>query len=371
MAEQTDDNNRWRLETPGHDGWRGPPEPMIRNKYFMVSARRPRAGAVGSVAHADGCKIPRSLPGVSRQRQGREIPEDRRVPSAAAAEHQIRGRGRAAQSIRQHAGGTARPICRPTASTARVSVPEQGPHHLGHPGSPNSARPCAGSSTTGRGRCSALQRSAVAHGMRCAPDHRGAIAEIERWRKARLSRSVAALQTGVGPPDHEALNYNLPEFDPLWACVRDVDLPDDVSCLHRARSANRPRQRRRGDQLRGALPGADHGAHRKPLRVRGARPVSESSLRHHRGRHRLGGLGAEPHWMRPTRNTTCGCAPKLKMLPSEYFKQNGFASFQEDKPGLDLAASTAWWTTSCGPTTIPHHEGHLATFGRGDRADHG
>ena len=32
----------------------------------------------------------------------------------------------------------------------------------------------------------------------------------------------------------------------------------------------------------------------------------------------------------------CFVRPKLKMLPSEYFRQNGFASFQE-LVGLDLA----------------------------------
>lgn len=29
--------------------------------------------------------------------------------------------------------------------------------------------------------------------------------------------------------------------------------------------------------------------------------------------------------------------PKLAKLPSEYFRLHGYASFQEDKPGLDLA----------------------------------
>jgi predicted TIM-barrel fold metal-dependent hydrolase len=29
--------------------------------------------------------------------------------------------------------------------------------------------------------------------------------------------------------------------------------------------------------------------------------------------------------------------PKLRQLPSEYFRQHGLASFQEDRPGLALA----------------------------------
>ena len=48
--------------------------------------------------------------------------------------------------------------------------------------------------------------------------------------------------------------------------------------------------------------------------------------------------------------------PKLKLLPSEYLRQNGFASFQEDKVGSDLARDmisliTLW------ANDYPHHEG--------------
>ena len=34
-----------------------------------------------------------------------------------------------------------------------------------------------------------------------------------------------------GPPNHEDLNYNLPDFDPLWACIQDVDLLSHFTCL--------------------------------------------------------------------------------------------------------------------------------------------
>ena len=53
--------------------------------------------------------------------------------------------------------------------------------------------------------------------------------------------------------------------------------------------------------------------------------------------------------------------PKLKMLPSEYFRQNGFASFQEDKVGLDLAESTISLITSYGQMIILTTRGHGRT----------
>ena len=49
--------------------------------------------------------------------------------------------------------------------------------------------------------------------------------------------------------------------------------------------------------------------------------------------------------------------PKLKMLPSEYFRQNGFASFQEDKVGLDLAREHHLVDNFLWANDYPHHEG--------------
>ena len=49
--------------------------------------------------------------------------------------------------------------------------------------------------------------------------------------------------------------------------------------------------------------------------------------------------------------------PKLGRLPSEYFRSHGFASFQEDGPGLDLVDE--WRLEDCflWANDYPHHEG--------------
>ena len=49
--------------------------------------------------------------------------------------------------------------------------------------------------------------------------------------------------------------------------------------------------------------------------------------------------------------------PKLDRLPSEYFKTNGFASFQEDKPGLDVAREHGLTGNFLWANDFPHHEG--------------
>ena len=49
--------------------------------------------------------------------------------------------------------------------------------------------------------------------------------------------------------------------------------------------------------------------------------------------------------------------PKLKKLPSDYFRSNGFATFQEDKPGLDLAREHNLIDNFMWANDYPHHEG--------------
>ena len=49
--------------------------------------------------------------------------------------------------------------------------------------------------------------------------------------------------------------------------------------------------------------------------------------------------------------------PKLELLPSEYFKRNGFATFGEDPPGLGTAREQGLVDNFLWANDYPHHEG--------------
>jgi hypothetical protein len=49
--------------------------------------------------------------------------------------------------------------------------------------------------------------------------------------------------------------------------------------------------------------------------------------------------------------------PKLELLPSEFFRRQGFASFQEDKVGLDLASGHDLVDNFLWANDFPYHEG--------------
>ena len=63
--------------------------------------------------------------------------------------------------------------------------------------------------------------------------------------------------------------------------------------------------------------------------------------------------------------------PKLKALPSEYFKRHGFASFQEDAPGLELLERFGLEDCFMWANDYPHHEGTWPHSAAGDRAHDG
>ena len=63
--------------------------------------------------------------------------------------------------------------------------------------------------------------------------------------------------------------------------------------------------------------------------------------------------------------------PKLELLPSEYFRRQGFATFQEDKPGLDLAREHGLVDNFMWANDFPHHEGTWPYSAQADRADDG
>jgi predicted TIM-barrel fold metal-dependent hydrolase len=49
--------------------------------------------------------------------------------------------------------------------------------------------------------------------------------------------------------------------------------------------------------------------------------------------------------------------PKLALLPSEYYRMHGFASFQEDRAGLELAEKYDLTGNFMWANDYPHHEG--------------
>ena len=84
----------------------------------------------------------------------------------------------------------------------------------------------------------------------------------------------------------------------------------------------------------------------------------QAALRHHRGRHRLGAVAARARWTRPTSKHHFWVRPKLKSLPSDYYRDARLrlvpGGHGRPRARRDATASTDnfMWAND-----YPHHEG--------------
>lgn len=189
-----------------------------------------------------------------------------------------------------------------------------------------------------------------------AGDIAGSVAEIERAARCGFRALALPCKPVWGAPDHEQPNYNQPAFDPLWAAACDADLPVTFHV-----STGRDPRTARG-----------HGGAVINYTVHSLAPTMEplvnlcaSGVIERFPRLRFGSIEAGIGWV-PWMLTAMDEAyhkhhmwvrPKLKNLPSDYFRSNGFASFGEDKPGLDLMRGCALTANFLWANDFPHHEG--------------
>ena len=164
------------------------------------------------------------------------------------------------------------------------------------------------------------------------------------------------MQTGLGPPDHEDLNYNLKEFDPLWACVTDVDLP---VTFHVSTGRDPRTSRSRG----GAV--INYTVHSLAPTMEPVVNICASGVAEQFPTLKFGSIEAGIGWVAWAIQAMDEAylkhhmfvRPKLDLLPSEYFKRQGFASFQDDKAGLDQAREHGLINNFLWTNDYPHHEG--------------
>jgi len=189
-----------------------------------------------------------------------------------------------------------------------------------------------------------------------AGDLPGALAEIERAAKRGFRGLALPCKPVWGPPDYEHANYNLPQFDPLWAAAVDCDLPITFHV-----STGRDPRTARGHG--GAV--INYAVHSLSPTLEPLVNLCAAGVIERFPKLRFGSIEAGIGWV-PWMLTAMDEAyhkhhmwvrPKLPHLPSEYFRSNGFASFGEDKPGLDLMRAYGLGENFLWANDFPHHEG--------------
>ena len=350
-----DENNRWRESTPGELSGERSSRPGAVNKYFMVSADGHVQEPNDLWATRMDKKYHHRLPGVVMDTDGKQFQKTEGFRPLRIRNFKMEGE----DALRNKAGYT--PEARLADHEAdgidcEVLFPNKGLTIWATPDAEFSQAMCHAYNDWAWevfGPCNHRMSP-----MACvaAADIAGAVDEIQRCAKLGFRGLSLPCKPVWGPPDHRQLNYNLPEFDPLWACIQDVDLPVTFHV-----STGRDPRTSRGNG--GAV--INYAVHSLAPTMEPIANLCASGVIQRFPKIVFGTVEAGIGWVpwalgaldEAYRKHHMWVRPKLDRLPSEYFRTNGFATFQEDKAGLDLAREHGLIQNFMWANDYPHHEG--------------
>ncbi len=354
-TESVDSANAWRKETPGCEGWQRTARPDDANKFFMVSAD-------GHVQEPSDLWVTRMdeayrerLPGVIVDGKGNKFQKTEGFRPLKLQNIPFEGEDK----LRNQSGKTPEERIRDLAMDgveAEILFPNKGLTIWATPDADFSHAMC-------RAYNDWAWEEFADYNDRLAPMACVApgalektIQEIQRCAALGFKGLSLPCKPVWGAPDHTQLNYNLPEFDDLWACIQEVDLPITFHV-----STGRDPRTARGNG--GAV--INYAVHSLAPTMEPIANLCASGVLDRYPKLIFGTIEAGIGWVawalealdEAYRKHHMWVRPKLDRLPSEYFRTNGFASFQEDKSGLDVAREHDLVGNFLWANDFPHHEG--------------
>ncbi|MFU8815112.1 MAG: amidohydrolase family protein [Pseudomonadales bacterium] len=352
---QPDANNAWRQESPGDAGWRRTPRPHQPNKYFMVSTDGHVQEPSTLWRERMDARYRDRLPGVVVDEGGKQFQRTEGFRPLRLRNITFEGE----DALRNQSGKTPEERLADHAADGidcEILFPNKGLTIWATPDAQFSQAMCRVYNDWAWEVFGPYNDRLSPMACVAAADVPGAIAEIQRCAALGFRGLALPCKPQWGPPDHEQLNYNLPEFDPLWACIADVDLPITFHV-----STGRDPRTARGNG--GAV--INYAVHSLAPTMEPIANLCASGVIQRFPTLVFGTVEAGIGWVpwalaamdEAYRKHHMWARPKLDRLPSEYFKSNGFATFQEDKAGLDLAREHDLLDNFMWANDYPHHEG--------------
>jgi predicted TIM-barrel fold metal-dependent hydrolase len=183
-----------------------------------------------------------------------------------------------------------------------------------------------------------------------------AIAEIRRVAKLGFRGITLPCKPIWGAHDARHPNYNMTMFDPMWAAIQDCD----ITITYHISTGRDPRAARKDG---GAI--INYAAHALSPTIEPMACMCASGLFERFPKLRFAliecGIGWVPWALEAmdeaARKHHMWAFPKLKHLPSDYFREHGAASFQDDPIGVELAVKHNLVNNFLWANDYPHHEG--------------
>jgi len=351
-----DEPNRWRLETPGAAGWEHTARPGDPNKYLMISvdchANEPRGFLTERLEKKFRDRMPRVVTdekGVkftltdsgdkSRLLMNRELEGEDRLRGGAGKDPASRLRDHALDGV-----------------DAEIIFPNKGLLVWATQDGEFAMAQCRAYNDWAWETFGAYNDRMSPMATIAPADLQGAIAEIKRVAKLGFRGIALPCKPIYGAHDPQHPNYNLPLFDPMWEVIQDAGLP----ITYHISTGRDPRAARKDG---GAV--INYVSHSLSPTIEPIANMCASGVLERFPGLRFAaiecGIGWVP-WALQAMDEAyhkhhMWVRPKLRMLPSEYFKQHGLVSFQEDPVGLDLAVKYGMVDNFMWANDYPHHEG--------------
>ncbi len=355
-----DEKNRWRLETPGHQGWQRSARPDDPRKYLMISADCHVNEPSKLWWERIDQRFRNRLPHIEVDDKGhkwmvvegyqKSRVRTRNIQDAPkGGEDRLRGNaGRdPLDRIRDHARD---------GIDAEIVFPNKGLAMFATQDAEFGAAQCRvwndwAWETYGPYNDFMSPMAAI-----MTADLDLALAEIKRVVKIGFRGITLPCKPIWGAHDARHPNYNLPMYDPMWALIQDCDVP----MTFHVSTGRDPRAARKDG---GAV--INYVAHSLSPTIEPISNICASGVLDRFPKIRFAAIECGIGWVpwalsamdEAYRKHHLWVTPKLKKLPSEYFRTNGAASFQEDPAGLDLAVKFNLVDNFMWANDYPHAEG--------------
>ena len=354
-VKQEDLNNLWRQKTPGSADWPQSPRAGSKNKFFIVSADCHAQEPTDFLSSRIDKKYIDRLPGVVLGGDGAKYQKTEGFRPMKISKLQFEGEDK----LRWESGNTPEERLKALEADGvdcEIIFPNKGLTIWATQDSEFSQAMCRAWNdwaweTFGSYNDKLSPMACIATG-----DIQGAIKEVHRSAERGFRGLCLPCKPIWGAPNHEHTNYNLDEFDPLWAAICDADMPITFHV-----STGRDPRTAKGNG--GAI--INYAVHSLAPTMEPLVNICASGVIERFPGLRFGSIEAGIGWL-PWALTAMDEAyhkhhmwvrPKLKNLPSEYFRANGFASFGEDAPGLALIEDFNLVENCLWANDFPHHEG--------------
>jgi predicted TIM-barrel fold metal-dependent hydrolase len=347
--------NQWRLETPGHAGWERTARPSDPNKYFMVSCDSHTNEPADLWRERLDAKYRDRLPKIEVDENGVKWQVSEGWQKSRLHDTVFHGEDQERQKSGADPEQRLKDMARDGVD-AEIIFPNKGLLMWATPDPLFAQAQCRayndwGWETFGKYNDRMSPMAAIATG-----DLEGSIAEIHRVAKMGYRGLTLPCKPIFGSYDAKHPNYNLPLYDPLWAAIRETGLP----ITFHISTGRDPRVARKDG---GAV--INYVSHSLAPTVEPIANMCASGVLERFPQLKFAAIECGIGWVawaisamdEAYKKHHMWRWPTLKKLPSDYFREHGHASFQEDQVGIDLAVKYNLVDNCLWANDYPHHEG--------------